>query len=216
MTKTRKIRGHHRRWTDIDDWVERNKNLDLEYLKSRERDYTKIWVHPWSGIAITDSEIPQPKGETRKRMLQGLIDIHNAWKSQLESLNEPYYLKIWLYAPHFSRSQVVCAIGSALDFYEITFYKPEVQKEFHPEHYGKLSDQMARFHWEYRWNEFHFGPLDLGEPEDYASIDDYREQKQWFDRMMKKSLRDTSYQNDEGETITAFAHHQGTVWIGGK
>lgn len=215
MTKIRKIRGHRRRWKDIDDWVDRNKNLDLEYLKSRERDYAKIRVHPWSGISITESEIAQPKGETKKRMLQGLIDIHDAWKSKLDSLNEPYYLKIWLFDPNFSRSQVVCAIGTALNFYDITFYKPEEQKRLHNGHYGKLSDQIARFHWEYHWDEFHFGPLDLGEPDDYASPEDYREQKRWFDRMMKKPLRDTSYQDTEGETIVAFAHHQGTVWVGG-
>ncbi len=216
MTKIRKIRGHRRRWKDIDDWVDRNKNLDLDYLKSRERDYTKIWVHPWSGIAITDSEIAHPKGETRKRMLQGLIDIYDAWKSKLDSLNEPYYLKIWLFDPNFSRSQVVCAIGAALNFYDITFHKPEAQKKLHSGHYGKLSDQMARFDWEYRWDELHFGPDDLGEPEDYVSLEDYKEQKRWFDHMMKKPLRNTSYQDDEGETIIAFAHHQGTVWVGGE
>lgn len=216
MTKIRKIRGHRRRWKDIDEWVDRNKNLDLEYLKSRERDYAKIRVHPWSGISITESEIALPKGETRKRMLQGLIDIHDAWKSKLDSLNEPYYLKIWLFEPNFSRSQVVCAIGNALDFYEITFHKPEEQKRLVPKHYGRLSDQISRFHWEYRWDEFHFGPADLGEPEDYASLEDYGEQKRWFDHMMKKPLRNTSYQNAEGETVEAYAYHQGTVWIGGQ
>ncbi|GAB5525103.1 MAG: hypothetical protein Roseis2KO_29750 [Roseivirga sp.] len=216
MTRNRKIRGHRRRWKDIDNWVERNKHLDLEYLKGRERDYTKIWVHPWSGISITESETAQPIGATKKRMLKGLIEIYDAWKAQLETLNEPYYLKIWLFDPAFSRSQVVCAIGSALNFYEITFHKPEEQRNLNPQHYGKLADQIARFDWEYRWDELHFGPTDLGEPEDYISLADYEEQKRWFSRLMKKPLRDTSYQDDNGERVEAYAYRTGTVWIGGQ
>lgn len=215
MTKTRKIRGHRRRWKDIDAWVEANKPLDLDSLKSRERDYTKIWVHPWSSISITGSEMAQPNGETKARMLQGLIDIYNEWKVRLESLNESYYLKIWLYEPNFSRSQVVCAIGAALDFYEITFYKPEESKTLNPALYGRLADQMTGFGWEYRLDEFHFGPDELGEPEEYESLEAYQGQKKWLNRIMKGPLRKTSYENSDGETVESFSLRQGTVWIGG-
>lgn len=216
MTQTRKIRGHKRRWKEIDAWVEANRPLDLEYLKSRERDYAKIRVHPWSGISITDSEIAQPKGETKARMLLGLIDIYNEWKVRLESLDEPYYLKIWLYDPNFSRSQVVCAIGSALDFYEITFYKPDQSKTLNPALYGRMTDQMADFSWEYRLDEFHFGPDELGEPEEYESLKAYQGQKKWLNRIMKKPIRKTSYENGDSETVETFSLHQGTVWIGGQ
>ncbi|MCE7991096.1 MAG: hypothetical protein HEP71_03915 [Roseivirga sp.] len=216
MIQIRKVRGHHRRWTDIDNWVERNKGLDLEYLKSQERDYAKIWVHPWSGISITNSEMAQPSGITKRRILQGLITIYNEWNIKLASLDEPYYLKIWLYDPNFSRSQVVCAIGNALDFYETTFYKPDEQKSLNPPHYGKLSDQMAAFDWEYHWDEFHFSPDDLGEPDDYASLKDYQYQKKWMTRLMQKPLRKTGYENTDGEFIESFAHREGTVWVGGQ
>ncbi len=216
MTRIRKIRGHRKKWKDIDNWVERCKSLDLNYLQSRERDYVKIWVHPRSGISVTNSEIAQPGGETKKRILQGLIDIHNSWKSTLDEMGEPYYLKIWLFDPFFSRSQVVCAIRSNMNFYETTFYQPEQPKMLVPAHYGKLADQMARFNWDYHWDEFQFSQAELGEPEDYASPEDYLGQKQWFDNLMKKPLRRFEQQNSVGETFEVFGYHQGTVWIGGQ
>lgn len=216
MTRIRKIRGHRKKWKDIDNWIERCKPLDLDYLQSQEREYVKFWVHPWSGISITESQMAEPKGQTKQRILRGLIDIYNSWKSTLDEFREPYYLKIWLFDPYFSRSQVVCAIRDNLDFYETTFYKPEGQRMLIPSHYGKLAGQISGFNWDYHWDEMHLEQADLGEPEDYASYQDYLEHKKWFNHLMKKPLRKTDYQNQAGETIEAFAYHQGTVWVGGQ
>ncbi len=107
--KTKKIRGHKRRWHDIDQWVEYHKNLSLDYLKEYQRDYAKIRAHPWSGISLTNSQTPEPKGLTKTKILNGLIEIYNSWKIELDELDEKYYLKIWLFEPRFSSSQVVCA-----------------------------------------------------------------------------------------------------------
>ena len=65
--------------------------LYLENLKQNERDYAKIWVHPFSGISLTNSQIPEPKTETKKRILNGLLDIYESWKNQLDKLNEPIH-----------------------------------------------------------------------------------------------------------------------------
>lgn len=75
--KTKKIRGHKRRWNEIDRWVEFNKNLDFDYLKKYQRDYAKITVHPWSGISVTNNQIPEPAGTTKIKTLNGLIEIHD-------------------------------------------------------------------------------------------------------------------------------------------
>lgn len=216
MIKTRKIRGHRRGWKDIADWVEDSRNLDLEYLKSRNREYVKLWIHPWSSISIRGSEIGPPRGKSRQLMLQGLLDIYNSWKVQLDSLNEPYYLKIWLFDPHFSRSQVVCALGDMLNFYDQTFYKPQEQKVLHPEHFGKLSTQVEALNWELHWDEHHFKPDDLGTPEDYYSLKDYLDEKRWFEGLMQKSLRKTTAEQPNGDIIEYFAYKQGQVWIGGE
>ena len=67
--KVKKIRGHKRIWADIEKWRSSNLIFDIENLKSRERDYAKIWIHPFSGYSMLNSQFPEPKGETRKRIL---------------------------------------------------------------------------------------------------------------------------------------------------
>src|SRR5690554_4737715 len=107
--RSRKIRGHKRRWNDIEKWINNHKDLNLDYLKDYKRDYAKIRVHPWSGLALTNSTIPEPKRETRKRITSGLIEIYDSWKITLDKLGEPYYLKICGYngskcATHFGQN----------------------------------------------------------------------------------------------------------------
>lgn len=58
---TKKIRGHKRRWKDMDHWVKTHKNLDVDYVQNSQREYAKISVHPWSGISFLNSQIPVPK-----------------------------------------------------------------------------------------------------------------------------------------------------------
>ena len=88
--RKKKIRGHKRRWKEIEAWIDSYKNHDIGYLTRFDRDYAKIRVHPWSGISLTESQIPEPKGETKKRILKGLIQIYDSWKNTLEQLGEPY------------------------------------------------------------------------------------------------------------------------------
>jgi hypothetical protein len=62
--------------------------LDLHHLKEYHRDYVKIWIHPFSSLQPIKPPI----------WYQRLV---------LNSLIEPYYLKIWLFIPNFMSSQVV-------------------------------------------------------------------------------------------------------------
>ena len=125
--KSKKIRGHKRIWKDIENWRLDNLDIDLaDYLLNcRNRCYSKIRVHPWSGLSLTKSITPQPNRKTKLKMIEGLLDIYENWKEQLDKLGQPYYLKIWFFEPRFSKSQVVCAIGDNIDFYENTFFKPD-------------------------------------------------------------------------------------------
>lgn len=214
--KTKKIRGHRRRWSDIDHWVETHKNLDLDYLNEYQKDYAKIRVHPWSGISLTNSQTPEPKRQTKSKILSGLIEIYDSWKKQLDKLDKSYYLRIWLFEPRFANSQVVCAIGDYLDFYENTFYKPDESKKLNLENYGQLKIEMGNFNWEYRLDEDHFDNSEPGDLELYATLADYEEDKRWFEKMLKKPHRTTKFKEPIGEATESYSFKKGDVWLGEK
>ncbi len=214
--RTKKIRGHKRRWKDIDRWVETHKNIDLDYLNEYQRDYAKIRVHPWSGISLTNSLTPEPSRTTKIKIINGLIEIYDAWKRQLDKLGECYYLKIWLFEPRLSNSQVVCAIGDCMDFYENTFFKPDDSKELKPENYGLLKSEVSRFNWEYRFDEDHFDNSEPGSLELYATLEDFEEDKRWFEQMLKKPHRTTKFKKPIGEATESYSFKQGDVWLGEK
>lgn len=212
--KTHKIRGHKRHWPQIEAWLSANKHLDLEHLKQRQRDYTKLWINPWYGLSMWGSAIPTPRGKTKTLMLAGLIEIYEAWQEQLETLGESYYLKIWLCEPRFMRSQVVCAIGDCLDFYQNTFYKPEETKRFPAEHYGELASKLSKFEWQYHWDEEHHNNGEIGEPEDYESEEEYLAELRWFEKLLKKPHRRITFEAPIGRATEAYSFKQGTAWLG--
>jgi len=210
--KTKKIRGHKRIWKDIEKWKNANLKLDLENLKRNERDYAKIWVHPFSGITLTNSQNPEPKAETKKRILNGLFDIYESWKIQLDELNEPYYLKLWLFEPRFSKSQVVCAIGNSIDFYNNTFNIPENIKEFKTDFVGTTKKRIENFDWEYKLDEDFMFSTDIGNSEDYENHKEFLEDKKWLNDRLKKNHK-TEILKDGTE---CYIFELGRVWLGEK
>ncbi|NVK73291.1 MAG: hypothetical protein HWE24_07415 [Oceanospirillaceae bacterium] len=165
---------------------------------------------------MTSSQTPEPKGQTKTKILSGLIEIYNSWKKQLDKLDESYYLRIWLFEPRFVNSQVVCAIGDDLDFYENTFYKPEESKKLRLENYGQLKNEMGNFIWEYRIDEDHFDNSELGNPDLYATLADYEKEKRRFEKMLKKHHRTTKLSAPVGEATELYSLKKGVVWIGVK
>ena len=140
----RKIRGHKRRWGQIDNWITRESVLDVEYLKQNLYWYSDIAVHPWCDISLTRSQFPEPKGQTKKRILQGLENVYDNWKMELEKLSQPYYLKVWIYEPRFSKSQVVCAIDERIEHYKNVFN----QSNFKSEESDLLNKLNPGFKWQ--------------------------------------------------------------------
>lgn len=214
--RMRKIRGHKRIWKNIESWKSESLLLDIKSLKLREREYTKIWVHPFSSISISNSRVPEPKHKTRRKILTALFEIYDSWKIQLESLNKPYYLKIWLYEPRFSKSQVVCAIGSSKDFYNKTFYKPEEERKVIMNDFGALYNKVKAYNWEPRFDEEFLNNTDIGELEDFENEKDFIENKKWFESKLKKPHRKIVFKEPIGKRTEAYAFKLGTVWLGEK
>lgn len=207
--KKRKIRGHNRRIKKIDNWVANNKNLDLEYLQKYQRDYAKFRVSPWGNLNLRNSIIPQPKGLARKKLLEGLLEIYLNWKQQLDNLEVDYYLKIWLFSPNLSRSQVVCAIGNQKDYYISTFNKTEKPIELVKSQFPKILNALT---WESNIEELVVSKSELDEPpENYVSIKDYNEYQKYFKNKLKKPHKAIEEHDD-----TNYYFKQGYIWVGGN
>lgn len=214
--KSKKIRGHRRRWKSIDRWVESHKHLDLDYLNSHQRDYAKIRVKPWSGIPVTDSNFPEPTGITKTKMIAGLLEIYDSWKRTLDRHSEPYYLKVWLFEPRFSQSQVVCSIGEALEFYENTFHTPEEAQVFNPNLYGSLKHELSQLNWTYALDEDHIDNIEPGHPNEYASLQDFERESRRIKGLLKQPHRTTVLKESIGGASELYSINKGVVWIGGS
>jgi len=214
--RQKKIRGHKKRWKEIENWRLANLYFDLtEYLlNERNRNYEKIEVHPWRGFSLINSIVPEPNGKTKQKMLNGLLDIYNNWKNQLDKLGQPYYLKIWLFEPRFSQSQVVCAIDENIDFYSNTFFKPEKTVNLNTDNYGKLKSRLENFNWDARLDEDFIDNAAIGEPENYASIQDFEESKKWFEKMLLKKHRKFVPEYSTAIDFECYGFEKGIVWLG--
>ena len=149
-------------------------------------------------------------------MLSGLLDIYESWRAQLDNLGKPYYLKIWLFEPRFSKSQVVCAVDGKIDFYENHFFKPDLKKQFKPSNYGKLSERLQKFNWDYRLDEDHYDNNFIGEPELYASRQEYEDSIIWYNRLLKKPHRLIKFDEPIGEATESYSFKRGDLWIGAQ
>lgn len=183
----------------------------MDLIEKYNYEYVKIFIHPWCDISIIKSEFPEPVRKTKQLILNGLIDIYGAWKKQLDNIGQPYYLKIWLCEPRFSKSQVVCAIGDRINYYENLFFNPGQKKQLRTGNYGYLENKLSALNWEYRLDEDHIEDDCVGEPQQYLTEYDFLETRKWFNKTMKKPHRITALDN----AIEYYSFKKGDLWLGG-
>jgi len=211
MSRIKKIRGHKRIWDRIDQWKVNALNLDMDELQARQREYIKVYVFPFFSIDALNSVTPPPKGNTRTVIIHALFEIYSAWKIQLDSLVEPYYLKIWFFPENVGKSQVVCAIGDMIEWYDHTFFQPEsTGKMFDSTIFGNAGSIAASLNWEFAIDELSIDDDYLGNSDDWESMETYFDARRWLKRKMKKPHREIQF----GEH-TYYNFPQNNVWIGG-
>lgn len=225
--KIKKVRGHKCIWKNIEKWKDANLKLDIETMFAREtheRRHAKInikpfyvppnFINPSSDISIDSYRKPQPKGETKKRILHALFDIYESWKNQLEKTKQPYYLKICIFEPNFSKSQVVCAIGKSVNFYKNHFTTPKNIKDYKTNYTGILKARIERFNWQHKINEQFLDSIGIGDAEDFETKKDYVESKKWFASKFKKTHRIETLEKPLGDVTEYYVFKLGDVWIG--
>ena len=150
-------------------------------------------------------------------ILNGLLDIYESWEEQLKQRDEPYSLKIWLYEPWFSRSQVICAVGDiANTHYTDGHYKPERAQVVNPQSYGRLAERMSQYNWVFMLHEFYYLDTEIDDPSSYGSQAEYEDEKRWLEKMLKKPHRTEKLDPSRFQAKEIYAFREGTIWVGEK
>ncbi|RZJ74396.1 MAG: hypothetical protein EOO47_21235, partial [Flavobacterium sp.] len=161
--REQKIRGHNRRHKHIERWRLENLDLRFDLVEQYNNDHIDIVVHPWCDISIVKSIIPEPKGKTKRLILNGFINIYHSWKMQLYKMGKAYYLKIWVYDPRFSKSQVVCAIGDRISHYENLFLKSDDFRKLALGNFEYIKIKHENLSWSSYIDEEHLDNNTVGE-----------------------------------------------------
>ena len=214
MSGTRKIRGQRKLTQRIEGWRTANLELDLQQLAERQYEYVKVWISPWDNLRYKERDFTGPRSTHRTSIVQSLIDIYDSWEQQLNQLGEPFYLKIWLYEPRVTSSQVVCATGERINYYDTLFREPENQPTFPDLRYKSINDQLKQFNWEPRIDE-EIIENDFWPIEGYATPEDYYFDQSLYRKLERSNHRREEYKSGETKGIRYFVP-KGTVWIGGR
>ncbi|WP_116107249.1 hypothetical protein [Lewinella sp. IMCC34191] len=216
MPQARKIRGHRRHWRTIDRWVAENQRLDLPGLEHSHHQVARLRVTPWgwSSWAKTEYGIKEPHGKTKLRILRGLLSIYTSWSRDLEGYPAPYYLKMWLYEPHFSESQVVCALGDRIEHYEKVFAAPPEGQTKPLPGYGSLDVQLDRLSWRHCLEETYLTNNDPGDPAMYASRKHYEEDRAYIGRLLQRPHRTEPGTDVNGHPCRVYCIPVGDIWVG--
>lgn len=119
LRNNKKVRGLPRLVKGINLWTNRNLDLNIEYLKNRERYYLKLYFSPFYNLFYQKN----PPHWYKILIVKSLLMIYNNWSKTLKELNIDSYLNIWIMDNEFMQSQVVVAIGDEIDYYDSLFLK---------------------------------------------------------------------------------------------
>ncbi|MGG3471610.1 hypothetical protein ABES02_29605 [Neobacillus pocheonensis] len=142
-SEKKKIRGWKRHKRKIERWKQESIDLDMDYLRDYQRTYVKLWIHPFYGLVRRN-----PPVWYKRLLLDAMMDVYLAWYRKMKKENEDFYLKMWLYDPHFINSQIVLAYKDCLEFYDKTFEKRKVHKDFPYDKFNSLKEKLEKFEWE--------------------------------------------------------------------
>jgi hypothetical protein len=140
----------------------------------------------------------------RKLWIKALMETYENWDNVAKNLWEEYYLKIWVFEPHFYESQLVLGIKERIQQYKKLFGEYNEPRNFPHKKYTDLDIGLdtQNFIWEERTE---LEPLDeedlLQLPKKYIKHKlDTRRAWKVEDGLMKKYI----------------IFHTGDVWVGSK
>ena len=131
----------------------------------------------------------------------------------MDKLNKPYYLKIWLYEPRISKSQVVCAIDEKIEYYENIFEKAD----FKPNDSSLTNQLSSDFKWQPKVDEEPYWKSDLLWPIDqYERIEDSYSDRRLLTKLEKGNYKNKEIDSPNGNKDTIYFLPKGKIWVGEK
>jgi hypothetical protein len=204
LSTKKKIRGWKRRLRKIESWKQRVINLDMDHLTNYQRDYAKLWIHPFYTIPRRN-----PPVWYNRILLKTMLEVYQSWHEYLSKLNEKFYLKLWIYDPHFINSQIVAAYEECLHYYDQTFDVPNQEKQFPYHKYTYLSEKLEMFDWQLHIDSDIYTESDL--------IDNI--QRGWTSESEFKAIKGKAYKVQtirlsDRDTDKTYSVKVGDVWVG--
>jgi len=141
----------------------------------------------------------------KKLWIKALMEVYENWNDIAKNLWEEYYLKIWIFEPHFHESQLVLGIKDRIERYQKLFGDYETPIIFPHNHYTDLDIGLdtQNFIWEKRTE------LDSWDKDDLLRLPK-KYIKRKFDTGHAWEIEDKS----TGKQLTVF--HVGDVWVGSQ
>ncbi len=202
--RRKKIRGWKRHKRKIERWKQNAIQLDLDDLAINKRDYEKLWIHPFYTL-----EKRNPPYWYCEFLLEAMLDVYENWKNSMESINQPYYLKLWIYDPKFIYSQIVVAYKNFINFYDSTFEKNDLKKEFPYEKYPRLKERLKEFQW-----DLYFDSEYQNESDWIKWIEDGNATDNEWNETRKKTNNVLKTKTFDGKPDLMYVRHIGDIWVG--
>ncbi|MFL6209817.1 MAG: hypothetical protein ACJ74W_13255 [Pyrinomonadaceae bacterium] len=185
-----KVRGWKRQIRKLTKWKQQNLNLELNRY---DYDYVKIWLDPWYRL-----EKRNPPIWFRRLIVAALLGIYESWHKQLRARGDKFYLKVWLFDPHFMDSQVVAAVGERIHYYEELFVRSIESRKFPYQKYLHGSYNLHDYDW----------ALHVDEDVSFERVNELAAE----DVELLKSMAARIAKLPDGDTM--YAVKRGDLWLG--
>lgn len=199
----KKIRGWKRHKRKIQNWRQNVIDLDMDYVRDNQRDYAKLWIHPFYSLNRRN-----PPNWYNRLLLNEMIDVYLNWFEKMAKEKKDFYLKIWLYEPNFINSQIVVSYKDCINFYDETFDKNPTKKNFPIHKYKSLEEKLSLFDWEICIDTDEFWASDLKEDLDLG----FKTAAE-VEEIITKSYGTEKSSLDDGDDIL-YKVNVGDVWLG--
>lgn len=196
--RKQKIRGWKRRVKQVERWKTYNMNLNMELFKESDREYVKQWGCPF--YSLRQYTLPN---WYKRLLVQALIEIYDSWRQMLAELEEPLFLKIWVFENNFIESQVVVSYREFLHFYDDTFSEIRNADSLPEELTTKDADSLL-------WSQGLF----LTRRSENELLQDVEDGLYTLEEV--QAIKESVYSIERSSNDTFYIMNNGVVWIGGS